>query len=144
MTPALKRKKVFIIGGGVLGCETALFLAEQGKSVTIAEMLSVVASEVPMISRVLETKLVDSGVEIRTNLKIIEITDDGVAAIKEDLNLVYIEADNVVLAMGLQSQTELYDELKGRIHEIYLAGDSVEPRRVGEATRDGYRIGCTI
>jgi len=141
---AVPGNRTLILGGGVLGCETALYLAEQGKSVTIAEMLSAIAIDIPMIGRILAAKLVDNGVEILTDLKIIEITDNGVTAITQDKNVVHVKADKVVLAMGLKSQTKLYEELRGRIYEIYLAGDSVEPRRIGEATRDGFRIGCTI
>lgn len=136
--------KTIMAGGGVIGCETALYLAQQGKKVTIVEMLPEIATDVPTINNMLATKLIDSGVEIRNNLEIVEITDSGVTAIDQDQNVVNVEGDRVVLAMGLIPQAELYGELKDRVHEVYMIGDCVEPRRVGEATRDGYRIGSTL
>lgn len=138
------RNKTIMAGGGVIGCETALYLAQQGKKVTIVEMLPEIATDVPTINNMLATKLIDSGVEIRNNLEIVEITDSGVTAIDQDQNVVNVEGDRVVLAMGLIPQAELYGELKDRVHEVYMIGDCVEPRRVGEATRDGYRIGSTL
>ena len=86
----------------------------------------------------------DNNVEILTNLKIIGITDSSVTAVDRDQGVVNIESDKVVLAMGLISQAGLYEEVKDKVREVYLIGDCVEPRRVGEATRDGYRIGSIL
>jgi len=133
-----------VAGGGVVGCETALYLALKGKKVTVVEMLSAVACDVPTISGTLAAKLIDNGVTIRTNLKIIAITNQGVTGINRDQNLVTVAGDRVALAMGLIPQAGLYEELKGKVRELYLIGDSVQPRRVGEATRDGYRVGSII
>lgn len=133
-----------VAGGGVVGCETALYLALKGKKVTVVEMLSAVACDVPTISGTLAAKLIDNGVTIRTNLKIIAFTDQGVTGIDRDQNLVTVAGDGVALAMGLIPQAGLYEELRGKVRELYLIGDSAQPRRVGEATRDGYRVGSII
>jgi len=50
----------------------------------------------------------------------------------------------VVLAMGLISEDRLYQELKDKVHATYLIGDALEPQRVSEATRDGYRRGNSL
>jgi len=136
--------KTILAGGGMIGCEVALYLAQQGKKVTIVEMLPEVAIDLPFTRRELITELINNGVEILTNLEITEITDNGITAINQDRNVVNVEADKVVVAMGLIPQTEPYKELKNKAKEVYLIGDCVEARQVAEATHDGYRIGNTL
>jgi 2,4-dienoyl-CoA reductase-like NADH-dependent reductase (Old Yellow Enzyme family)/thioredoxin reductase len=138
-------KKTIIVGGGDVGSETALYLAQQGNKVTIVEMLPEIASDVSGgIRRVLKRMLTDNGVKILTSTKVIEITDSGVTAIDHGQSVVNIEGDRVILALGLIPQAGLYHELRGKVREIYMIGDCVEPHRVAEATRDGYRVGSTI
>ena len=55
-----------------------------------------------------------------------------------------IEADTVVLAVGARPKTDLFKALEGKVPEIYLAGDCVEPRNIGGATEDGSRIARMI
>ncbi|MBA7594769.1 NADH oxidase [subsurface metagenome] len=137
--------KTIVGGGGFIGCEVAWHLAQQGKKVIIVEMLPEIAIDVPERAKgALITGLIDSGVEMLTNLRITEVTDNGVIAIDHGQKLVSVEGDKVVLAMGLVSQTKLYEELKSKVNEVYLIGDCVEARKVGEATRDGYRIGNSL
>ena len=66
---------------------------------------------------------------------------DGEVHIDYILALVNMDEDKVVLAVGLISQATLYQQLEGKVPEMYLIGDCVEPRRVGEATRESYKIG---
>ena len=138
-------KKTIVVGGGAVGCEVALHLAQQGKQVTIIARSNAIASDLPAgIGRILRAKVTDNGVEVLTGRNVIGITDSGVTAIHRGQDVVNIEGDKVVLARGLLAKAELYGELRGKVREIYLIGDSVEPRRVREATREGYRVGCTL
>ncbi|MFC1911813.1 hypothetical protein ACFLXG_01465 [Chloroflexota bacterium] len=54
------------------------------------------------------------------------------------------EADTIVLAAGSTADKKLYEDIKGKVPEVYLAGDCVEPRTIREAIADGYRIGLEI
>ena len=136
--------KNIVAGGGVVGCEVALFLAQQKKKMILVEMLSDVAIDVLSISGVLKAKLIDNGVEILTDTKITGVTDSGVVAIDRNQNTINVEGDRVILAMGMVPRAELYEDVKSKAGEVYLIGDGTEPRRVGEATREGYLIGSTI
>jgi 2,4-dienoyl-CoA reductase-like NADH-dependent reductase (Old Yellow Enzyme family)/thioredoxin reductase len=137
--------KVIVIGGGLIGSETAAYLAQQGKKTTIVEMLPEIAADVTLMSKgALMTLLMDSQVEMLTDLRISEITDKGVLAVDKEYNIRSIEGDTVVIAWGLSPETALYEELKGKVPELYTVGDCVEPRKIGEATRDGYRVGAVI
>lgn len=69
---------------------------------------------------------------------------DGKFHIDRGQNIVNVDGDKVVLAVGLISQATLYQQLEGKVPEMYLIGDCVEPRRVGEATRESYKIGSIL
>jgi 2-enoate reductase len=133
-----------VAGGGAVGCEVALFLAQQGKDVTLIEMLPLIAGDVPPIRNALIAQLADAKVKILTNTKITAITETGVTAISADKNLVDIRGDKVILAMGLVSELKLYKAVHEKVAEVYAVGDGVEPRRMGEAIREGYRVGSVI
>jgi 2-enoate reductase len=133
-----------VAGGGAVGSELALYLAQKGKDVTLVEMLPLIANDVAPIRNALITQLGDAGVKILTNTKIAAITDNGVTAISADKNLVNISGDKIILAMGLVSDIKLYKAVHEKVAEVYVIGDSVEPRRMGEAIHEGYRVGSVI
>ncbi len=133
-----------VAGGGAVGSELALYLAQQGKDVTLVEMLPQVAADVAPVRNALITQLADARVKILTNTRIAAINDNGVTAISADRNLVDIAGDKVILAMGLVSDNRLYKTIHDKIAEVYVVGDSVEPRRMGEAIHEGYRVGSVI
>jgi len=135
--------KVVIIGGGMVGCETAEFLADKGKKVTIVEMTKRVASEmVPYKRSHLLNSLRAKGVGIFRGVKGEEVTDKGF--IIKDGERQVIEADTVVLAAGAKPDVELFNLLGGKVPYLYRVGDCVEPHRILEAINDGFRIGCKI
>lgn len=75
LTDGLPRKgKVIIIGSGLVGCETALYLAQQGNEVTVVEELNKAAQDMNMISHItLLEELNKAGVQLRTGLKFQEL-----------------------------------------------------------------------
>ena len=136
--------KVVVIGGGLVGCETAEFLAEKGKGVTILEMLGRIANDVPRASRwVLMQRLRKANIAMETNLKYEEITAEGVKATR-DGNPIFFPADTVVLATGSLPNKELAIQLQNRVPEIHLIGDCVEPRKIKEAIEEGFSVGSKV
>lgn len=136
---------VIVAGGGVTGCEACLYLAQEGKNVTLVEMLPEIAGDLNFISRIaLLKKLAENEVTILTNITIKEFTDEGlVATVNEGKNQV-LKADNIVLALGATSENNLAQELRGEILELYEIGDCVAPRRIGEAIHEGFVTGWQI
>jgi 2-enoate reductase len=55
-----------------------------------------------------------------------------------------IPTDTVVIAVGYKANNHLYKTLEGKVPEIYCVGDSSEPRRILEATSEGYRTGLAL
>ena len=137
--------KVVVIGGELVGCETAEFLAEKGKKVTVTRRGPEMALKVEGILRpFFLQRLLEKGVTLLTNIHYDEVTAQGLVVTTKDNEKRVIEADTIVLAAGSIPDQELYQEIKGRAAEVYLAGDCVEPRKIRDAIADGYRIGLGI
>lgn len=134
------KQKVVVAGGGMIGCETATYLASLGKEVTIVEMLPEVASDEEYTRRVLLMKMFEEKhVRILTGSKIVEITQKGVKVETEGMTRL-IEADAVVLALGMIPCNELTKHLEGKA-TIKIVGDAKESRNALEAVREGFLAG---
>ncbi|MFC1990225.1 FAD-dependent oxidoreductase [Chloroflexota bacterium] len=137
-------ERVVIIGGGMIGCETAEFLAEKGKQVTILEMLGRIGGDIGASYRwVVMQRLRGSGIKMETRMKAEEITSKGVKA-SRDNSSEFFEGDTVVLAVGLKCNDELFHHLQEKVASLYSIGDCVEPHRVAEAVESGYRVAREI
>ena len=137
-------ERVVIVGGGMVGCETAEFLVRKGKKVTIVEMLRRIATDLtPSYRWVVLQRLRDAGVRMETKATVREITKRGVWVDREGQSEL-IEADTVVLAVGLQPSRQLAERLEGKVKELYFIGDCVEARLIGEALEEGFCLGRQI
>jgi 2-enoate reductase len=133
-------ENVLVIGGGLVGCETALWLAHQGKKVSIVEALPELALDIhPSNKTMLIEMLRDKGVLCLTCTSLQEVTDDGVILINSGFHQ-EVQCDTVALALGLKPNTLLYESLRDKFIETYLIGDCKEPRRILHAIWDGYHI----
>lgn len=159
---AVEGKRVVVIGGGMVGCETAFFLADKGKEVTIAEMLSDIAIDVEPLARTVMLEQMRAGrgeevvfpaireflpaynVNVRTDVYLTEIVKEGAVVTDKRGSRVIIEADKVVLALGAKSVNELEDKLRDKVHELYIVGDSCEPRQIADAIYEGFRVARII
>jgi 2,4-dienoyl-CoA reductase (NADPH2) len=136
--------RVVIVGGGLIGCETAEFLVERGKKVTIVEMLEEMGPDIDLWNRwVILDRLKAAGARMRPGLKVTAITSNGVRAegrAGED----FFEAESVVIAVGSRPLNGLAESLQGKIDKVITSGDCVEPRRVKQAVEEGFLAACEI
>jgi len=138
-------QKVVVIGGGLVGCETADFLVEKGKVVTIVELLDEIATGIGASLRIaLLHRLNTNNVTMVAGVKCQQISERGVVIINQEQREETIASDSVVLAVGAKANVELLKSIQGAIPEIYAVGDCVEPRRIINAVSDGHRIGLFI
>ncbi|MBI2869588.1 MAG: FAD-dependent oxidoreductase [Chloroflexi bacterium] len=138
--------RVAVIGGGLIGCETAEFLLRQGRQVTILEALERIGADVGEWNRwVLISRLKSYGLRVETNSKAVAITGRGVKILRSNVFPEFYEADSVVLAIGMKPvESELAGKLAGKGPPVYAAGDCVKPARIAEAVESGYRAGMMV
>lgn len=136
--------KVVVVGGGLVGCETALHLAQQGKDITVIEMMDDVAADAnPIHKNALMIELSEL-VKLQKSTKCAEITDDGVIGLAYDGDKKLFEADTVIVAVGMKSRSRMVEELRDLAPEFAVAGDCVKPKKVMQAIRSGYDAAMNI
>ena len=136
---------VVIIGGGMVGCELAEFLADQGKMVTILEILDEVATEMwHGLGAFMRVRLQDKGVTILTGVQYDKCSDEALNILTKDRKQLAIEADSIVVAVGVEPNIELLTQLKEEVPEIHLVGDCAEPGRIPEAMDSAHRVGLSL
>ncbi len=123
--------KVLVAGGGLVGAETADFLTEQHREVTIVEMKEGIALDRDIYARpMLLDALKEHDVEIHVNSAIQEFFPDGCSYREVNVKDAPIKElrgfDSVVLALGHKSHDTLSEQLKGSINEVYVIGDAKE------------------
>jgi 2,4-dienoyl-CoA reductase-like NADH-dependent reductase (Old Yellow Enzyme family)/thioredoxin reductase len=138
-------QNVVIIGGGMVGCETGHYLAEQGKKVTIIEILKRMANDMfPMTRRRLMDGLRSKNVTLLTSATCEEMKRGNVQVCTAEGKKEAIPADTIIIAVGYKANDRLYKDLEGKVPEIYCIGNSSEPRRILDATSEGYRTGLAL
>ncbi len=141
----IEGQNVVVIGGGMVGCETAYYLAEQGKTVTIVEALTRMASDMFFMTR---RRLLDGlrnrGVTLLNGVTCSEIGKGSVIVTTAEGERRTVPADAVVLAVGYRANQSLSRALEGIVSETYCIGDASEPRRILDAVREGYRAGLAL
>ena len=136
--------KVIIVGGGMVGCETAEFLRLKGKEVTILEMLPRVGHDIGVTNKfAVMMRLREEGIEMRANTKVVKIKEGGVEA-QRDGSIVFFEGDTVVLATGMVANNKLAKKLEGKVEALYCIGDCVKPHRIEDAIESGFRVASLI
>ena len=137
--------RVVIIGGEVVGCETAEFLAEKGKKVTVTRRSPEMALGVGRSLRSFFLgRLKEKGVVLLPEVKYDEITSDGLVVTTKEGEKKTIKADTIVLAAGAIPEKSLYQALKGKMPEVHCIGDCVAPRKILDAITEGFRVGFEI
>jgi len=138
-------QNVIIVGGGLVGCETGLYLAQKGKNVTIIDMLPEVAQDVIFMSKFsLLQALSDKGIKTQGGLKLKEVTDKGILVEDVNGNIKELNCDTVVISTGLRSDDTLYNELLDEVDEIYKIGDCVKARLFIDASQEAFQVARDI
>lgn len=138
-------QKVVVAGGGLVGCETALFLFELGKEVTIVEMLPELAGDLVMVPReALMRRLGETSVTVVVSAKIVEFTKDGLIVERRGQREAIEGMDTIVIAMGVVAVNDLAVSVEEKIGEIHVIGDAKQPGKALEAIAAGAMIGRQI
>lgn len=138
-------EKVVVIGGGLVGLETAEFLAKQKKKVTVVEMLDDVAKDMGFIRKVVTTQHINAaGIQIITNAKCTEISDSEVLLEKDGRKESLPDIDSIVIAVGSKSNNKLEEFLKDSRYEYCVIGDAKRSRKAIDAIWEAAEIAKTL
>jgi 2-enoate reductase len=135
---------VLVVGSGLVGCETALFLASKGKNVTLATRRGRmdVAADMNMVNRqALIEEIGKAHVAVVENYELHSIVKKGAVLVDREWKKLTIEADTVVIARGIESDRKLYGQMEQKGYEVYAIGDCSKPGDIESAVRDGYHLG---
>lgn len=136
-------KKTVVVGGGLVGCETALWLAQNGIHVTIVEALDkVMAVNGPLCAankEMLEALLPFNGVEIITGAKVTEFANEEVKVDTKEGSKT-IMSDSVILSVGYKEENTLYNNLQFDIPDLYLLGDAKKVSNIMYAIWDAFEV----
>ncbi len=131
--------KAFIIGGGSVGCETALYLAKKKWSVVVAEMLPMVASDLFEANREMLLELLkENGVEILTQRKVKRVTPGKIFVSAPNREQEFT-TDLLVLSVGRQPVNNLAKSAEGMVQEVYVIGDCLSARKIKDAIWEAFK-----
>ena len=137
---------VIIIGGGLAGCETALFLAEKGKNVTVIEIMDEIATGANWMHKEgLIQALSGKTVKIFTGLKTGRIDPRSVYATDKLEREFHFEADAIFYSVGMKPRMQIVDELR-EVDVPYFAavGDCINAQNVSHAVFTAYHAAMDI
>ena len=131
-------QKIAVLGGGDVGCETAVYLAQEaGKTVSLVEMTDTLAAASCAIPRTAITKEIETCVDAHTGSRCTGITKDGITYVDAEGEH-SIQADTVVLSAGMVPQKAQAEAFRMIAGEFFPIGDCVKANNVRTAVRTGY------
>ncbi len=139
-------ENVVLVGGGLVGCEVGLHLANHGRKVTIVEMLPLMANETFGYYRNALLNEMDSrNIKQVLNAKCLEFTTDGVK-VEIDGKEEIIKADSYCYSMGMVPKTELVENIKELAGDIktWVIGDAKMAGKVADAVHGGHLAAMEI
>jgi len=166
-------KRVVVIGGGSVGCETAVKAAEKGtisaenlkflmendaetperlkellnrgtREVTLVELEKGIGRDIGVSTRWVTIKCIRRlGIRVMDQYAVKEVNEAGVLVEKEGEETL-LPADTVALAIGAAPYNPLAEKLEGRVPELHSIGDARKPRKITEAVKEGFDLGCKL
>ncbi len=138
--------KAVIVGGRFIGIEVAIWLAEEGKDVCLVTQAGLGQNGITLEKQSFKTlaqNLIDLRVPLYLHSKLLEITDTHVFFRMGD-DIFWLEADTVILAIGMKANNSLARELEGRVDRLYMVGDCVQPRDAAEVAYQAMKVASEI
>ena len=136
-------ERAVVVGGGLVGCETALWLAQSGKKVTIVEALDrLMAVNRPLChanSEMLERLIPFHGIEVLTGASV-KSWSSGSLRVETAGGSRELPCDTVILSVGFREEDSLYRALEPAAPELYLLGDARRVANIMYAVWDAFEV----
>ena len=138
---------IAILGGGMIGIETANYLADKEKKISLIEENAVLGADLYSLvgSELVQRTYDDKSVEVYTNTIIKEINGEELIC-KQNENEFKIKFENLVIATEAKPYADFEAELKELVPKVFKIGDCKQRtvRKLLDAVSDGYEIGMTL
>ena len=130
-----------VLGAGLVGCETADFLSEQGKKVFLVEILPEMGTGADGDTKAyFNLKFLKNDVEVLTSTEVIRF-EGSLAVLKRGEEVLRREAKTVIFAVGAVPEEGSFVERVSFVPKVIRVGDCVKPRRILDAVREGFDAG---
>lgn len=144
----LKKDKVgdtvVVLGGGLAGCECAVHLGMEGKTVHLVEMRDTLAPDCNIRHRPILMKQLEKYVVCHTSCAGKLITQDGLVCTDADGNEILIPAETVVCAVGQRANRADVEALRYSAPFVREIGDCIRPANITKAVYEGYHAAMDI
>lgn len=142
----IREKIIVVLGGGDVGCECALFLAQLGCDVTIVELLDELLQTEEVLSIRVDLLNLLEEAEIKTvaGAEPVAIHQDGVSVRLCKDEQLSLPADFVIVAIGMEPLSSLAHRLAAECDDVRIVGDCVQPRRIRDAVVEGELAGRLV
>jgi pyruvate/2-oxoglutarate dehydrogenase complex dihydrolipoamide dehydrogenase (E3) component len=131
-------RRVVMIGGGLIGCETGYWLADTGHQVHVLELRDGLALDANDSHRRALLPRMEQTMKWDCSATVTEILPNGVKFLDKDGQEQFVEADTVLYAVGQRANSQQVDELRGVCDWFVPVGDCVRARQVKQATYEGF------
>ncbi len=140
-TEQMKDKYVAVIGGGMVGAETALHLSgEKVKGVAVLEMRDAIAPEHdPVARQILADKLEQNGVKVLLGCRASAIEEERILYLDENGETKEVRAEAVILATGLRADSEQVSAFR-KLPNAVCVGDCIKAGKVYHATHEAWKV----
>jgi NADPH-dependent 2,4-dienoyl-CoA reductase/sulfur reductase-like enzyme len=143
---ALGGPRTLVVGSGLTGIETALYLASRGQKVSVYEMASAIGPGVYFQKLIdILARVAPYDVAFHPGHKLVKIS--GLSALFErtaDRQRIETTFDDLVLALGAVPETTLVEDIKAAFERVLVVGDAARPGRIREAVEHGYEAAFTL
>ncbi len=140
----LQGNSALVIGGGMVGVETAEFCKDYCEKVAVVEMKEHIATDMYMTVRDdLLKRFKKMGIQIYTNTKVTRIEGNKVYALEKGKEIILEGYEHIIFAVGSKSY-QPFERVDSLAKEVYVIGDAKEARSAVEAIYEGFRVGMRI
>lgn len=138
-------QRVVIVGGGSVGCETAIHLADKGRAVTLLEMGEHLAPTAEISERMSILEFVrKDGIVALTSTRCLDIVDNGVTVEDSRGRKRFIEADDVILSAGTKPRADVRDAFRDVAFDVINVGDCDKVGTIRTAVESGWNAGAVL
>ncbi|HBH3693089.1 TPA: FAD-dependent oxidoreductase [Clostridioides difficile] len=137
--------EVVVLGGGLAGCEVAIHLAQEGKTVHLVEMRAELAPDANIRHRpILLEEIERQGIYVYTEHKGLSVTAEGVVCMNKSGNKINIPGTSVICALGQKPRREVVDTLLDCAPYVAQIGDCVRASTITNAVYQGHHAALDI